>query len=517
MQLSLRKKFRPSVEPLEDRRLMTVSSWSLSSQGVLVVNGSAGNDTIQFHHLGGRISIEGVRETFADSAVKQIVVNAGRGDDVVHLDTQKNPGETAIKVLTVVFGGDGNDKIFGSDGDCYYDGGAGNDQITTGAGKSAFARMIGTDTITDGKNTGGGGNSGGGGNTGGGGTSDWFSANMVDTALQSLARNLDKDGSLSRADVLSLFRSAEESGGAVTTSEVASLRALLNNGANFGITEAVRNLGGKVLAGMGTAGTTAAGAENLVKHWFLGADHPVGTSAWGTTFTSFVQANGSLYVNGVSYTDVNQGGLGDCYFLSALADAANQTAANITNMFTDNGDGTFTVRFFNNSVADYVTVDRYLPTSNGMIVFAGMGHMAADAGNELWVALAEKAYVQWCADTTVRGAEANSFNAISGGYIADALSQILGRPAQLGLQFNETALIAAATSHTPAGLATKGTPSSSQIVGGHAYSLIGYNADTKLFTLFNPWGVNNGSQYPGIVTMTFAQLQANFYYWDKIA
>jgi hypothetical protein len=30
-------------------------------------------------------------------------------------------------------------------------------------------------------------------------------------------------------------------------------------------------------------------------------------------------------------------------------------------MFTKNGDGTYSVRFFNNGVAEYVTVDRELP------------------------------------------------------------------------------------------------------------------------------------------------------------
>jgi hypothetical protein len=62
----------------------------------------------------------------------------------------------------------------------------------------------------------------------------------------------------------------------------------------------------------------------------------------------------------LSYQDVNQGNLGDCYLLASLAGTAYRTPSTIQNMFTDNGDGTFTVRFLRNGVANYVTVDRLL-------------------------------------------------------------------------------------------------------------------------------------------------------------
>lgn len=86
-------------------------------------------------------------------------------------------------------------------------------------------------------------------------------------------------------------------------------------------------------------------------------------------------------------------------------------------MFIDNGDGTFTVRFFNNGVADYVTVDRYLPTTSNRAAYAGWGGGEASSSmNELWVALAEKAYAQLGASGWSRpGNNRNSYSDIEGG------------------------------------------------------------------------------------------------------
>jgi hypothetical protein len=38
--------------------------------------------------------------------------------------------------------------------------------------------------------------------------------------------------------------------------------------------------------------------------------------------------------------------VGDCYFIAALGALADSSAAAIENMFIDNGDGTWTVRFY---------------------------------------------------------------------------------------------------------------------------------------------------------------------------
>jgi hypothetical protein len=307
------------------------------------------------------------------------------------------------------------------------------------------------------------------------------------------------------------------------------MRSLASAAVSLGATDAVRVLANKVVnanaanakfqgATLGNlaANDSAAKLNNLVNKWFVGADRPTARDGSGTVY-NYRYAQGSLFVSGASYTDINQGYLGDCYFLAGLGAAAKTNANSITQMFTDNGDGTFTVRFYNNGVADYVTVDRYLPTtSDGRIIFAGMGKLASSTTNELWVALAEKAYVQMNESGWLRGATGtNVYSSIEGGYIADAFKQISGKASTLGQALNQTAIVSALSGGQMVGLASKSNPTSSTVVGGHAYVLVGYNTTTQKFTVFNPWGINNGSSYSGTVDLTFTELTQNFAYWDK--
>ena len=88
------------------------------------------------------------------------------------------------------------------------------------------------------------------------------------------------------------------------------------------------------------AGSSAAQMENLINKWFLGLDRP---TAGGT----YRQMAGQLFVGGATYTDIKQGYLGDCYFMASLAEIALKNPSAITNMFIVNGDGTYTVKFYN--------------------------------------------------------------------------------------------------------------------------------------------------------------------------
>ena len=120
-------------------------------------------------------------------------------------------------------------------------------------------------------------------------------------------------------------------------------------------------------------------------------------------------------------------------------------------MFIDNGDGTFTVRFytgtygtiynysdgsigagFTNNVgtADYVTVDRMLPTgTTGILAYADYGASYTNAANSLWIPLAEKAYAQWN-QTGKEGRDGlNAYASIQGGWMATVDAQVLGHNA----------------------------------------------------------------------------------------
>src|SRR5262249_12393092 len=102
------------------------------------------------------------------------------------------------------------------------------------------------------------------------------------------------------------------------------------------------------------AGASAAQFQKLVNKWFLGLYRPQAVSG-----PPYQKAAGNLFVNGPAVNDVRQGELSDCYFLAALGELAQDRPQAIKDMFTDNGDGTFTVRFFNGTTPEYVTVDRY--------------------------------------------------------------------------------------------------------------------------------------------------------------
>ncbi|MBK7858502.1 MAG: hypothetical protein IPJ65_07735 [Archangiaceae bacterium] len=105
---------------------------------------------------------------------------------------------------------------------------------------------------------------------------------------------------------------------------------------------------------------------------------------------TFADADGPLYVDGVSSRDVNQGAAGDCTMLAALAGLADKSPQAAKNLVTQNADGTVTVNFYKTDAAgkvvrDPVTIDRQT---------AGEVYAHSKDGQEQWVSLVEKAYAQ---------------------------------------------------------------------------------------------------------------------------
>jgi hypothetical protein len=200
--------------------------------------------------------------------------------------------------------------------------------------------------------------------------------------------------------------------------------------------------------------------------------------------------------------------LGDCYFISALGMTADASPAAIENMFLDNGDGTWTVRFYDNGVADYVTVNRMLPTaSSGYLVYADYGSMYNNSANTLWIPLAEKAYAEWNATGKEGRDGSNTYSGIQGGDPADVFSQVLGHDAGSYLLSNQQTMINALTSGMAVTICTDvsslpGDALSYGLYGSHAYGVMGYNSTSKTFTLYNPWGFDQPGQ------LTWAELQA---------
>ena len=237
---------------------------------------------------------------------------------------------------------------------------------------------------------------------------------------------------------------------------------------------------------------------------------------------------GSLFPHTPSHTDEYQGELGDCYFISALGTLADSNPAAVENMFINNGDGTYTVRFYtgtygtiynysdgsisagftNNQItADYVTVDTHVAGRHQR--HAGLRRLRRQLyqpANALWIPLAEKAYAQWN-QTGKEGRDGtNAYRSIQGGWMATVDAQVLG--------YNATDYIMTTTSEqvaVSALAAQRGGDHRHQLVVGHrstactrdhAYAITGYNASSDTFTLYNPWGIDQPGQ------LTWAQLQA---------
>ncbi|MFM6209799.1 C2 family cysteine protease, partial [Planktothrix sp.] len=320
---------------------------------------------------------------------------------------------------------------------------------------------------------------------------DWFTQNIRDLGLQSIARSRAADNVLDRNDMIAILRDAKDSS-VIDGTELTDLRTLVSNATRFSMSDSVRVLSNKVVnsnpanqsyqgsvLGNLFAGSSATQMDNLINKWFLGQDRP-------STSYPYQYATGSLFVNGATYQDINQGNLGDCYYLASLATTAFRSPSTIQNMFIDNGDNTYTVRFYNNGVTDYVTVDRYLPTSSGTPIYA------ETPNGELWVALAEKAYAQLNESGWIGQSNTNSYPGIEGGLGYYAIPHVTGRfTSQV---YNPSGIVdtnAIINAFNVGSLITVGSKPSgvaSNVVPSHEYTLVGYNSSTQQFTLYNPWG-----------------------------
>ena len=365
---------------------------------------------------------------------------------------------------------------------------------------------------------------------------DWVSQNIQDKDLQTVIRTKTVDGTLDRNDMIAIFRQTEKDS-TVSGTELKDLQTLVSNASRFNLPDYVRGLANKLVNGdsanqnyqgktLGnlTAGSSADQMEKLIDKWFLGSDRPISSY-------NYQYAQGSLFQNGISYQDVAQGEVGDCYFVAALAETAFRSKSTIQSMFTDNGDNTYTVRFYNQGVADYVTVDRYLPANNsGDFVYAHQPNADSNnwgklnnSQNELWVALAEKAYAQLNEEDWVYRDKTNSYNGIASGSISDTFALVTGKTTSTGT-FNKVYmwdnLITAATvindinSNQLSGFGSNFGNVAANIVPGHQYVVIDYNSTTQKFTLFNPWGIGGGdigSQHkPGTLQLTWDEITKNF-------
>jgi hypothetical protein len=272
-------------------------------------------------------------------------------------------------------------------------------------------------------------------------------------------------------------------------------------------------------------GSSATQLTELTGKWLQGTDLPsdvLDMSGYTPVqFSYSTVSNESLYATGSpSINDINQGYLGDCYFLASAGEVALENASEIASAITSNGDGTYGVRFYYDGKAEYVTVNSALP--DGGTLF--------NSASDLWASLMEKAYVEFQSINLDTGNNVNYGNSWStignGGDPAYALEALTGdasiqeftgngsswtdKTVNDALQVTGVAsgessttllatLIADLAAHDNLVLASNTTAKDSSgkytLVADHAFSIVGYDSSTGALELRNPWGTESGQTW----------------------
>jgi hypothetical protein len=136
--------------------------------------------------------------------------------------------------------------------------------------------------------------------------------------------------------------------------------------------------------------------------------------------SDFMASNGGeirVFDNGINPSDIRQGYLGDCWFLSALAALAEFPVLVEALFPADSKEyqktGVYHVKFCKNGLWTSIRVDDYFPC------FPASGPLFSRSnGNELWVLLAEKAYAK------LHG----NYDAIKTGWCYEAMIDLTGAP-----------------------------------------------------------------------------------------
>lgn len=205
----------------------------------------------------------------------------------------------------------------------------------------------------------------------------------------------------------------------------------------------------------------------------------------------FESENFQVFLGKIEPSDILQGALGNCYFLSAIATIAEEAPEMIKARFisySKSNEGIYGVFVRVNGVWKTVLVDDYFPTntSSGKNEFA----FTRANGPELWVVLLEKVWSKLCGSyiNIIGGMPNEVFNTFTNSYTETInLKRVAEEALWVKLLEGETQnfLMSAGTGQIGG---DKG------LTPGHAYSLLrakevlDHGVKTRIVELRNPWG-----------------------------
>ncbi len=316
------------------------------------------------------------------------------------------------------------------------------------------------------------------------GLQDPVLANLVQR-LFAVNQTIDRNGMIQILEAAGTFSG-------VSAVDLGDLRTIVANAAALNMPGYVQALASNVVNSL-AAGSSIFQLNQQVDVWFLGTDQPnAGNNNQAPI--EYVPFAGTLYgAGGPSFTDTEQGSLGDCWLIASFAAVANSDPTAIENMFVNNGDGTYTVRFYSGGTPNYVTVDQTLAINtqawyNTSPIFDGgnYAHISdLKSNNVLWVALAEKAYAEW--------GGGNVYENLDGGWPSGPLNQFTNNGVQdYGFYSTQQTLINAVNNHDAVVVDTmEGNPDG--LPAPHSEALISYDPNSQTFLMWNPWGSYQGS------------------------
>lgn len=217
-------------------------------------------------------------------------------------------------------------------------------------------------------------------------------------------------------------------------------------------------------------------------------------------------------VESVRIDNIDQGALGDCYFLAAVVGAVDRDPQAVKDMITINDDGTYDVKFPGADEAVTVNKDDINPAY-------------AEAGPDgLWLAILERAYAQYDNENSVIYENDDPYDSIEGGRTHTGINIMTGHDTDgdvlsvTTLSTTREKLMAALPPGEKGRLVSVGTRNNipwvenskydNGIVHGHAYAVIAFDPETDMVTIRNPHGNNSekGSQF----TMPLSEMDEYF-------